>query len=64
MSDLRNLTFEHLLNYIAVVETGSFTRAAERRGVGKTTVSDSIQRQPHGQDDTACQCHRGGGIVL
>jgi len=44
MSDLRNLTFEHLLNYIAVVETGSFTRAAERRGIGKTTVSDSIQR--------------------
>jgi len=44
MSDLRNLTFEHLLNYIAVVETGSFTRAAERRGVGKTTVSDSVQR--------------------
>jgi DNA-binding transcriptional LysR family regulator len=44
MSDLRNLTFEHLLNYIAVVETGSFTRAAERRGVGKTTVSDSLQR--------------------
>ncbi|RFU49916.1 LysR family transcriptional regulator [Paraburkholderia sp. DHOC27] len=44
MSDLRNLTFDHLLNYIAVVETGSFTRAAERRGIGKTTVSDSIQR--------------------
>jgi DNA-binding transcriptional LysR family regulator len=44
MSDLRNLTFEHLLNYIAVVETGSFTRAAERRSVGKTTASDSIQR--------------------
>jgi DNA-binding transcriptional LysR family regulator len=44
MSDLRNLTFEHLLNYIAVVETGSFTRAAQRRGIGKTTVSDSIQR--------------------
>ncbi|MGF6771755.1 DNA-binding transcriptional LysR family regulator [Paraburkholderia sp. GAS199] len=44
MPELRNLTFEYLLNYIAVVETGSFTRAAERRGVGKTTVSDSIQR--------------------
>ncbi|WP_414441745.1 LysR substrate-binding domain-containing protein [Burkholderia sp. 22PA0106] len=44
MPDLRNLTFEHLLNYIAVVETGSFTRAAERRGIGKTSVSESIQR--------------------
>jgi DNA-binding transcriptional LysR family regulator len=44
MSDLRNLTFEHLLIYIAVVDTGSLTRAAQRLGIGKTAVSKSIQR--------------------
>jgi DNA-binding transcriptional LysR family regulator len=44
MSDLRHLTFEHLLIYIAVVETGSLTRAAERLGIGKTAVSKGIQR--------------------
>ncbi len=44
MPDLRNLSFEHLLNFVAVVETGSFTRAAARRGLAKTTVSDSVQR--------------------
>ncbi|WP_246792966.1 LysR family transcriptional regulator [Burkholderia perseverans] len=44
MPDLRNLTFEHLLIYIAVIETGSLTRAAERLGIGKTAVSKSIQR--------------------
>jgi DNA-binding transcriptional LysR family regulator len=44
MSSLRNLTFEHLLVYIAVIETGSFTRAARRLAVGKSVVSKSIQR--------------------
>lgn len=44
MSDLRNLTFEHLLIYIAVVETSSLTRASERLGIGKTAVSKGIQR--------------------
>jgi DNA-binding transcriptional LysR family regulator len=44
MSNLRNLTFEHLLIYIAIVETGSLTRAAERLGIGKTAVSKGIQR--------------------
>jgi DNA-binding transcriptional LysR family regulator len=44
MPDLRNLTFEHLLTYIAVIETGSLTRAAQRLGVGKTAVSKNIQR--------------------
>jgi DNA-binding transcriptional LysR family regulator len=44
MSDLRNLTFEQLLIYIAVVETGSLTRAAQRLGIGKTAVSKGIQR--------------------
>lgn len=44
MSDLRNLTFEHLLTYIAVIETGSLTGAAKRLGIGKTAVSKSIQR--------------------
>nr|WP_144161745.1 LysR family transcriptional regulator [Paraburkholderia sp. BCC1885] len=43
-SELRNLTFEHLLIFIAVVETGSLTRAAERLGIGKTAVSKGIQR--------------------
>jgi DNA-binding transcriptional LysR family regulator len=43
VSDLNSLSFDHLLTYIAVVETGSFTRAAERRGIGKSRVSDSIQ---------------------
>jgi DNA-binding transcriptional LysR family regulator len=44
MSSLRNLTFEHLLVYIAVIETGSFTRAARRMSVCKSVVSKSIQR--------------------
>lgn len=44
MSDLNSLSFDHLLTYIAVVETGSFTRASERRGIGKTRVSDTIQK--------------------
>jgi len=44
MLDLRNLTFEHLIIYVAVVETGSLTRAADRLGVGKTAVSKAIQR--------------------
>jgi DNA-binding transcriptional LysR family regulator len=44
MCNLRNLTFEHLLIYIAIVETGSLTRAAERLGIGKTAVSKGIQR--------------------
>ncbi|CAN7147074.1 LysR family transcriptional regulator [Trinickia sp. LjRoot230] len=47
MSNLRNLTFEHLLTYIAVIETGSLTRAAERLGIGKTAVSKNIQRLEH-----------------
>lgn len=44
MPDLRHLTFDHLLTYIAVIETGSLTQAAKRLGVGKTAVSKSIQR--------------------
>ncbi|HTJ91616.1 MAG TPA: LysR family transcriptional regulator [Pararobbsia sp.] len=32
------------MTYIAVVETGSLTRAAKRLGVGKTSVSRAIQR--------------------
>jgi DNA-binding transcriptional LysR family regulator len=44
MSSLRNLTFEQMLVFIAVVETGSLTRAAQRLGVGKTMVSKTIQR--------------------
>jgi DNA-binding transcriptional LysR family regulator len=44
MSSLRNLTFEHLLVYIAVIETGSLTRAARRMSVCKSVVSKSIQR--------------------
>lgn len=44
MPDLRNLTFEQLLIYIAVVETGSLTRAAQRLGIGKTAVSKCVQR--------------------
>lgn len=44
MPDLRNLSFDHLLTYIAVIETGSLTQAAKRLGVGKTAVSKSIQR--------------------
>jgi DNA-binding transcriptional LysR family regulator len=44
MFSLRNLTFEHLLVYMAVIETGSLTRAAKRLSVGKSVVSKSIQR--------------------
>jgi DNA-binding transcriptional LysR family regulator len=44
MFSLRNLTFEHLLVYIAVIETGSLTRASRRLSVGKSVVSKSIQR--------------------
>ncbi|WP_374992431.1 LysR family transcriptional regulator [Paraburkholderia sp. SARCC-3016] len=44
MSSLRNLTFEHLLVYVAVIETGSLTRAARRMSVCKSVVSKSIQR--------------------
>jgi DNA-binding transcriptional LysR family regulator len=44
MFSLRNLTFEHLLVYMAVIETGSLTRAARRLSIGKSVVSKSIQR--------------------
>ncbi|WP_186230623.1 LysR family transcriptional regulator [Burkholderia gladioli] len=44
MTDLRKLSFEQLLIYIAVVETGSLTRAAERLGIGKTAVGKHVQR--------------------
>ncbi|GAB7524520.1 LysR family transcriptional regulator [Paraburkholderia sp. 2C] len=44
MSSLRNLTFDHLLVYIAVIETGSLTRAARRLSVGKSVVSKNLQR--------------------
>lgn len=44
MSLLQNLTFEHLQIFISVVETGSLTRAAQRLGIGKTSVSKGIQR--------------------
>jgi DNA-binding transcriptional LysR family regulator len=44
MSSLRNLTFDHLLVYIAVIETGSLTRAARRLSICKSAVSKSIQR--------------------
>jgi DNA-binding transcriptional LysR family regulator len=44
MADIRTLTFDQLAIFIAVVESGSLTRAAERLGIGKTTVSTAIQR--------------------
>jgi DNA-binding transcriptional LysR family regulator len=44
MSAFRNLTFEHLRVYIAVIETGSLTRAAQRLGSCKSVVSKSIQQ--------------------
>ncbi|GAB2872967.1 LysR family transcriptional regulator [Paraburkholderia jirisanensis] len=44
MSPVHKLTFEHLLVFIAVVETGSLTRAAQRLDMGKTKVSKNIQR--------------------
>ena len=44
MADIRTLTFDQLAIFVAVVESGSLTRAAERLGVGKTAVSTAIQR--------------------
>jgi DNA-binding transcriptional LysR family regulator len=44
MSSLRNLTFEHLLIYIAVIETGSLTQAGRRLSICKSVVSKSIRR--------------------
>lgn len=44
MADIRNITFDQLAIYIAVVESGSLTRAADRLGIGKTAVSATIQR--------------------
>lgn len=42
--EFRGLTLEQIETYIAVVETGSLTRAAARLGVGKTAVTKTIQR--------------------
>lgn len=44
MADIRSLTFDQLAVFIAVVESGSLTRAADRLGMGKTAVSTAIQR--------------------
>ncbi|MGV8920597.1 MAG: LysR family transcriptional regulator, partial [Pseudomonas sp.] len=44
MADLRTITFDQLVIFIAVVESGSQTRAASRLGIGKTAVTTAIQR--------------------
>ena len=44
MNDLRGVTIEQIETYIAVLETGSLTRAAERLHVGKAAVTKTIQR--------------------
>lgn len=44
MTDLRGVTIEQIETYIAVLETGSLTRAAERLHVGKAAVTKTIQR--------------------
>jgi len=44
MADLHGVSVEQIETYIAVIETGSFTRAAERLHVGKTVVTKTIQR--------------------
>ena len=44
ISRLQGLTFDQVETYIAVVETGSLTRAATRLGVGKSVVTKTIQR--------------------
>lgn len=44
MADLRDVNLNRMLVYVAVVETGSLTRAGERLGLAKTMVSKHMQR--------------------
>jgi len=44
MADLRDVNLNRMLVFVAVVETGSLTRAAERLGLAKTMVSKHMQR--------------------
>ncbi|MBN3790613.1 LysR family transcriptional regulator [Burkholderia sp. Ac-20353] len=44
MADLRDVNLNRLAIYVAVVEAGSLTAAAERLGLAKTVVSTHMQR--------------------
>lgn len=39
------LNLQHLASFVMLQQTGSFTLAAERLGIGQSTVSQHIQRQ-------------------
>ena len=44
MADVRDVNLNRLAVFVAVVETGSLTAAAERLGLAKTMVSTHMQR--------------------
>lgn len=44
MADIRDVNLNRLAIFVAVVEAGSLTAAAERLGLAKTMVSAHVQR--------------------
>ena len=44
MADLRDVNLNRLAIFVAVVDAGSLTAAAERLGLAKTVVSTHMQR--------------------
>ena len=43
-ADLEAINLNRLAYFVAVVDAGSFTRAAERLGITKTVVSQQVAR--------------------
>lgn len=69
MADLLNLN--RLVYFTTVMETGSFTSAADRLGVAKAVVSHQIGKleeefggDTHATHDAACRADRRGTPLL